>query len=201
MLVGIVAPRVIAEENHVWGKAEQKKHVELVKQLSADQIKAVSKIYPDFKVVAVCPGNFSGSGKEELVIGVWKFVESEDPWNRGIHRLGLIWNKNSWDVHNIDDELEKDDEISDAHPMLWQYEFNETGFVGDWRCGVESEFKGDSVLSMDGNKPKFDAKKMGLEKNKPVCFASSDTYNNWDCVVYSPRDGRFRLWFQQVYAD
>ena len=47
----------------------------------------------------------------------------------------------------------------------------------------------------------FNLKEKGLAKNKLVCFATDDVYNNWDCAVYSPKDGRFLLWFQQAHAD
>jgi hypothetical protein len=86
--------------------------------------------------------------------------------------------------------------------MSWQYTFNKTGFSGAMKCGVGSEFRENSDLSyVLGDKPFFDLKENGLSDNKPVCFATSDVYNNWDCVVYSPKEGRFRLWYQQVHAD
>jgi hypothetical protein len=70
------------------------------------------------------------------------------------------------------------------------------------KCGLGSGIEGDPNLTYNlGDKPFFDLKEKGLSNNKLVCFATDDVYNNWDCVVYSPKDGRFRLWFQQAHAD
>jgi len=114
----------------------------------------------------------------------------------------MIWNQDRWEVHLIDNEIKKDDKISNSFPMEWQYTFNEKGFSGDMKCGIDSEFRDNSDLSYAlGDKPFFDLNEEGLRNNKPVCFATSDVYNNWDCVVYSPKDKRFRLWFQQAHAD
>ncbi len=177
-------------------------HRNLVKQLSTDQEKALSNVYPDLRLIALCSGHFSGANQAELVLGVWKPVESKQWWKREVHRVGLIWNKGAWEVHIIDDEIEKDKDLSRSFPMRWQYALEDKGFTGKMKCGVESEFGKDSDLTYAlGDKPFFDLKKTGLQKNKVVCFATDDVYNNWDCVVYSPKDRRFRLWFQQAHAD
>jgi len=177
-------------------------HRDLVKQLSGDQVKVLSNVYPDFRILALCSGFFSGTGHNELVLGVWKPVQSEQHRKREVHRVGLIWSKTTWEVHIIDGEIEKDEDLSRSFPMHWQYSLDDDGFVGEMKCGVESEFGKDSDLTYAlGDKPFFDLKKMGLQKNKVVCFSTDDVYNNWDCVVYSPKDGRFRLWYQQAHAD
>jgi hypothetical protein len=177
-------------------------HRDLVKQLSGDQVKVLSNVYPDFRILALCSGHFSGTGRSELVLAVWKPVQSEQHWKRQVHRVGLMLNKMTWEVHIIDDEIEKDVGLSRSFPMRWQYSLDDKGFVGKMKCGVESEFGKDSDLTYAlGDRPFFDLKKMGLQKNKVVCFATDDAYNNWDCVVYSPKDGRFRLWYQQAHAD
>jgi hypothetical protein len=177
-------------------------HRDLLKQLSGDQVKALSNVYPDFRILALCPGLFSGTGYNELVLGVWKPVQSARLWKREVHRVGLIWSNAMWEVHIIDDEIEKDRNLSRSFPMRWQYRLGDTGFIGEMKCGVEFEFGEDSDLTYAlGDKPFFDLKKRGMQKNKVVCFSTDDVYNNWDCVVYSPQDGRFRLWYQQAHAD
>ena len=103
-------------------------------------------------------------------------------------------------MHIIDDEIEKDEDVSRSFPMNWQYKMDQNGFAGDMKCGVELG-KDSDLSGALGDKPFFDLKESGLHKSTPVCFATSDTYNNWDCVVYSPKDGRFRLWYQQAHAD
>ena len=70
------------------------------------------------------------------------------------------------------------------------------------KCGRASGIEGDPDPTYSlGDKPLFDLEEAGLSNNKRVCFATHDVYNNWDCVVYSPKDGRFRLWFQQAHSD
>ena len=190
-----VSPRALAP-------IDEENHARLMNELSSDQIKALSGVFPDFRILKLCSRHFSGADRDELVLGIWKPEESKDRWKREVHRAGLIWNADTWEVHVIDDEIEQDEDVSGAYPMRWQYTFGDRGFSGEWKCGIESEFTENSDLTHRlGDKPFFDLKEAGLTDNIPVCFATDDVYNNWDCVVYSPRDGRFRLWFQQAHAD
>ena len=204
IMLGLSTEIAGAEEvtQRALAPSDLKNHAELIKQLSPDQLKTLSGIYPDFRILKLCSGRFSGADRDELVLGIWKPLESKDRWKREVHRVGLIWNGNAWAVHIIDDEIEKDKEISRSFPLHWKYRFGEKGFSGAMKCGIESEFRDNSDLTYAlGDKPFFDLKEKGLLKNKPVCFATDDVYNNWDCVVYSPGDGRFLLWFQQAHAD
>jgi hypothetical protein len=190
-----VSPRALAP-------IDEENHARLIKGLSSEQIKALSGTYPDFRILRLCSRHLSGADRNELVLGIWNPVESKDRWKREVHRVGLIWNANAWEVHVIDDEIERDEDLSQSFPMKWQYTFTDSGFSGEWKCGIDSEFTENSDLTYGlGDKPFFDLKKEGLMDNTPICFATDDVYNNWDCVVYSPRDGRFRLWFQQAHAD
>ena len=177
-------------------------HKKLIKQLSTDQISTLSNVYSDFRLVKLCSGHFSGSTQDELVLGVWKPVESDYEWKALIHRVGLIRVGTTWQVHVIDDEIEKDEDLSNSFPMHWQYSLTDSGFSGEMKCGIESEFGEESDLTYNlGDKPFFDLKKAGLQNNKVTCFATDDVYNNWDCVVYSPGENRFKLWYQQAHAD
>ena len=203
-ILSLSAAAASADEDsqNILAPADQKRHAELVKQLSPDQSKVLAAAYPGFRILKLCPGRFSGADRDELVLGIWKPVEPAESQDGEVFRVGLVWSGKAWQVHNIDDELVEDQDISHSFPMTWQYKFTEDGFSGDMKCGIASEFKDNSDLTYAmGDKPFFDLKKKGLAKNKPVCFATDDVYNNWDCVVYSPADGRFRLWFQQAHAD
>jgi hypothetical protein len=180
--------------SHTFTSKDQENHIDLLKQMSSSQIETLSKVYPDFRILKLCSGRFGGGDRDELVLGVW--------WKCEVHRVGLIWNQNRWEVHIIDDEIEKDKKASRSYPMNWQYTFDNKGFSGEMKCGIDSEFRDNSDLTYAlGDKPFSDLKEKGFQNNKPVCFATSDVYNNWDCVVYSPEDKRFLLWFQQAYAD
>ena len=181
---------------------DQQKHAAFAQQLSPDQSKALSVLYPDFRILALCTGRFSGADRDELVLGIWKPVASADRGKREVHRVGLLWQGKAWEVHVIDDEIEKDEKISRSFPLQWSYLFTQKGFSGGMKCGIESEFKGTSDLTYAlGDRPFFDLEEQGLQGNKPVCFATDRVYNNWDCVVFSSKEGRFRLWFQQAHAD
>jgi hypothetical protein len=178
------------------------KHAAFALRLSPDQAKALSARYPDFRILTLCSGRFSGADRDELVLGIWKRVEPTGQRKREVHRVGLLRQGNAWEVHSIDDEIEKDAAISRSFPLQWSYRFTQKGFSGGMKCGIESEFKDTTDLTYAlGDKPFFDLKEQGLLANKAVCFATDTVYNNWDCVVYSPKDGRFRLWFQQAHAD
>jgi hypothetical protein len=176
--------------------ADRKDHQIFLQRLSPGQQKALTKVYPGFQILSLCSGRYSGGDKDELVMGIWKPVESPNWWKREVHRVGLIWQRKSWVVHIIDDEIEKDKALSRSSPMTWAYSITDKGFVGGMKCHVN--------LAKDPDlhkKPFFSLRSKGLQKNKTVCFATSDVYNNWDCLVFSPKNNRFRLWYQQVYAD
>lgn len=204
IIFGLAAAYARTEDTapHTLASTDQAHHLDFLKQLSSDQVKALSGIYPDFRILKACSGRFSGADREELVLGIWLPQDSNPARKREVHRVGLIWNPGGWEVHAIDDELEKDEEINQVFPMNWQYAFNANGFSGEIKCGLESGIEGDPDLTYDlGNKPFFDLKEKGLSDHKIVCFATDDVYNNWDCLVYSPKGGRFLLWFQQAHAD
>ena len=201
ILFGVVASNARAEDSasHSLTSADQVNHLNLLKQLSSDQVKALSGIYPDFRILKLCSGRFSGADRDELVLGIWKPQDSKQWRKCEVHRVGLIWSPSGWEIHIIDDEIEEDE---GTFPMKWQYTFNVNGFSGEMKCGLDSGIEGDPNLTyILGDKPFFDLKEKNLSNNKLVCFATDDVYNNWDCVVYSPKDGRFRLWFQQAHAD
>jgi hypothetical protein len=177
-------------------------HRDRLQQLSTAQIAALNRVYPGFRILSSCAGRFSRRGANELVLGIWTPVQPDRPGTRAVHRVGLIRSQQGWQVHAIDDEIEKDKALSRSFPMNWQYSLSDTEFIGQMKCGIESEFSQNSDLKYgNGNNPLFDLKKAGLQRNKVVCFATSDVYNNWDCLIYSPKVRRFRLWYQQVYAD
>jgi len=188
--------------SHTLTSKDQENHINLLSKMSSSQIKALSAVYPDYRILKLCSGRFSGGDRDELILGVWKPVKINDWRKREVHRVGLIWNQNRWEVHIIDDEIENDKKVSRSYPMQWQYTFNNYGFSGEMKCGIDSEFRDHSDLTYAlGDKPLFDLQEKGLQNNKPVCFATSDIYNNWDCVVFSPKDKRFLLWFQQAHSD
>ncbi len=97
------------------------------------------------------------------MLGIWKPLESKNKRKRDVHRVGLIWNGKAWEVHVIDDEIEKDRDVSRSFPMQWQYAFNEKGFPWKMKCGIESEFRDGSDLTFAlGDKPFFDLKRKGF---------------------------------------
>lgn len=197
-----VAPLAEAGAPRELAPADEQHHKLLTQQLSVEQTAALNAAYPGFRVLKLCSGRFSGAGRDELVLGLWKPVDSRQWWKREVHRVGLIWTPEGWEVHFIDDEIEKDTNLSRSFPMNWAYSLTSTGFAADMKCGIDGEFSEHSQLThLLGDRPFFDLHKEGLKANKVVCFATSDTYNNWDCLVFSARDRRFRLWYQQAHAD
>lgn len=169
------------------------------KRLLPEQARVLAEDYPDFQVVDLCSGHFSGADAHELVLAVLSSARkgSRIKWN--VHRIGLIRDRSKWVVHNIDKELQLDADISRSLPMHWTYALTNNDFASYFQCGLD--LKTDKQIGVLGDKPFFDRTKLGLQENTVVCFGTSSTYNNWDCVIYSPKDDRFRLWFQQAHAD
>jgi hypothetical protein len=197
-----VAANASAGDSAATPPAIEKLHNDLSVKLRPEQSEALDKVYPNFKVVAVCTGTFSGSSDKEAVVGVWKPVHVKEPWKTELHRVGLIWNGSGWETHLIDDEIEKDKDKSRSFPMMWQHSLTSEKLDSPMKCGIENEFVDGSDLSEElGDKPFFDRKKAGIEGNKVVCFSTDDVYNNWDCLVFDPKEKRFRLWYQQAHAD
>jgi hypothetical protein len=179
--------------------AAEAAHQRLSTQISPEQAKVLAVLYPDFRVLALCGGQGRGADHRDLVLVVWKPIESSDWWKREVHRIALIWETSGWVAHVIDDELERDKSLSLAWPMSWHYTLDEWGFTADMRCAVE--LGRDPDIGQPAFKPLFDRERDSLQVHPLVCFPTDNVYNNWDCVVYSPKDGRVRLWHQQVHAD
>lgn len=172
-------------------------HARLAPQLTPDQAAAIAAAYPDFRLVALCRGRFSGAA-DELVAGIWKPLGSAPPSRRIVHRVGLVRERTGWILHAIDDELERDAGVTHSYPFTWDVRVDANAVEARMTCGVEPGQDRD----IDGHGQRFfDRRRAGLERRTPVCFATSDVYNNWDCVLYSPADQRFRLWYQQARAD
>ncbi len=183
----------------------QETHLNLIKQLSNDQIKVLSSRYPDFRLLKTCSGNFSGGEKKELMLGLWHAKESikkeldEDDWTQDAQIVGLLWNGSQWISHDIDGEM---DEEKEHYPNRWEYSMDSKGFHGDMNCGTELEYRKDSQLAFHySDEPFFDLAQSRIQNHTIACFGTHDVYNNWDCVVYSPNEGRFKLWYQQAFAD
>jgi len=158
--------------------------------LLSNQYDRLKNRYSDQRVFRTCVGRFGGLSDRDAVVGVL---------SRGVaHRLALIWDGAEWELHDIDAELKQDAGRSRSLPMRWNY-----SVLGDpaedFRCDLK--LGQDHRIGVEGDKPLFERDRFGVKDNTAVCFETDDTYNNWDCAVYSPKDKRFRLWFQQAHAD
>jgi hypothetical protein len=170
-------------------------HGRLASQLSAEQSDALSALHPGFQVLSVCSGRFSGGTRDELVVGI------RNPTGK-VHRAGLLWQSSRWEIRDIDAELDRDRVITRSYPLSWAYTLTEKGFIGEMKCGSEAALrKEDRLSNLRGEHMVFDLANAGLARHTAACFASHEVYDNWDCVVFSPKDGRFRLWFQKARAD
>lgn len=162
-------------------------------QLSPNQFDRVKSRYSDGRVFRTCVGRFGGLSERDAVVGVL---------SKGVaHRLALIWDGQEWELHDIDAELKLDHASSDAigtFPLRWNYSVQGDP-AEDFRCDLK--LGQDRRIGVEGDKPLFERDRLGVKDNTAVCFGTDNTYNNWDCVVYSPKDRRFRLWFRQAHAD
>lgn len=184
---------------HSLAPTDQARHVAFLHHLAPGQAAALGHRYPDFRILASCEGSFSGAAREdERVLGLWSARGTDAAGEAAVHRVALIADGQAWAVHDLEEDGRKDD------PYLppWQYAFRPQGFAGPMKCGTTGEFTASSDLTrLLGDVPFFDRETRALANNKPVCFATDDAYNNWDCFVYVPAAGRFRLWYRQAHAD
>lgn len=200
LLLAVLADALAADAGpRVLSPIEQARHAALLRQLSPAQTVALARAYPDFRILVACPGSFSGTGRDdERVLGLWSPPVHQPVGGDDVHRVALIAHGPQWSVHDIDEE----GRLDQPNLQAWQYAFLPSGFAGPIKCGIADEFSAASDLTYElGDRPFFDLKALNLSHNKPVCFATSDVYNNWDCFVYDPGAGRFRLWYQQAHAD
>jgi hypothetical protein len=166
-------------------------HAALVMTLAPGQAAALATNYPEAQIVAACAGNFSGAGERETVLGIW---------TDRLHRVGLVLDGGKWQVHDIDLELRKDEPVSHSFPLAWEHKVDDGGFHGAMKCKVNLREEPD--LSQGGKvlgRPPFF--RLGAAQQANACFGTSNEYNNWDCVAFDPKQRRFRLWYQQVFAD
>lgn len=200
LLLAVLARGAAADAGrpHVLTPTDQARHAAFLHHLSPGQSAALARRYPDFRILAACPGGFSGAAREdERVLGLWSPL-APPAGGSEVHRVALIAHGQTWAVHDLDEEGRRDD----PYLQPWQYAFRANGFVGPMKCGIVGEFTaGSDLTDVLGDKPRFDLKGLRLANPKPVCFATDDVYNNWDCFVYDPAAGRFRLWYRQAHAD
>jgi hypothetical protein len=105
----------------------------------------------------------------------------------------LVLTGDKWALHDIDQELLQDERLSNSFPVDWP-----PSRAGATKCSARPAR--DRDLSNAG-RPLGRALFALPVGRANACFATSDEYNNWDCVAYSPSQGRFKLWYQQVFAD
>ena len=66
---------------HAFTPADQKNHAVFMHQLSVDQINAVARIYPDFRILTLCKGRFSGTQRNEFRAST-RYPIQFDTWYR-----------------------------------------------------------------------------------------------------------------------
>lgn len=175
-----VAPGIFSWDAHAAG----------TDSLLPNQYDRLKNRYSDEQVFRTCVGRFGGRSDRDVVVGVL---------SKGVaHRLALIWDGAEWELHDIDAELKLDQSLSHSWPMRWNYSVQGDP-AGDFRC--DFKLGKDARIGVEGDKPLFDRDSLVVKDDTAVCFETDKTYNNWDCVLYSPKDRRFRLWFQQAHAD
>jgi hypothetical protein len=171
-------------------------------RLMGPQLRALERDFPNSKILSTCRGNYSGNSPDELVLTVTS--ASDTARNRAISRVGLTFSDNEWSIHRIDVEIKMDSAVSHAsHIDEWDHPADPEKFAKTIKCNVV--LNSDKTFSQNGKllgrPPFFKLAEMGKRSVTNACFSSSAEYNNWDCVAYDARQRRFRLWYQQVFAD
>jgi hypothetical protein len=155
-------------------------------RLLPQQKALLDRNYPGARIVAACSGNFSGQSGQEKVLALTLASHTR----ASPARVGLVLEHGAWTLHDIDKELLGDSKLSRHFPLDWAG----TGTKCSAAPGRDPE------LGQDGKPLGRSLFRLGAGVAN-ACFATSEEYNNWDCVAFSPRERRFRLWYQQVFAD
>jgi hypothetical protein len=172
------------------------------RSLSDRQQRAIDRSFPNSKILSICSGNFSGNSPDEMILTLVAASNATEP--NAVHRVGLTFSDNKWNVHSIDNELMKDSSLSNSsHVEQWNHPADPEKFAQNVKCNVSLRY--DKLFSQNGKpmgRPLFfkaPNSQKGVTAN--TCFSTVAEYNNWDCVAYDPKQSRFRLWYQQVFAD
>ncbi|MGZ5199647.1 MAG: hypothetical protein ACXWC4_07720 [Telluria sp.] len=154
--------------------------------MNAQQLYLFQAAYPDAEVVFDCQGNFSGASAQEHVLGIKR--DGAKP-----ARVGLLLDSGKWVFHDIDHELDTDK----LPPRRWPYPWEVAPTAAAPKCNADP--RRDRDLSDNGKVLGYRPLFVLRQGQANACFGTSAQYNNWDCVAY--RNGQFRLWYQQVFAD
>jgi hypothetical protein len=154
--------------------------------MDAQQLYLFQHAYPDAELIFDCKGNFTGASDKEHVLGFHR--PGEKP-----RRVGLVLDSGKWLFHDIEQELKADK----LPPRHWAQSWEAPPGGAAPKCNVDPRH--DPDLS-DHGKTLGDVPFFTLRPGlAAACFGTSEQYNNWDCIAY--RNGRFSLWYQQVFAD
>jgi hypothetical protein len=164
--------------------------------LSTSQMDLIRTTFPNHVIQVTCEGNFTGNSEKEIVVALR--AKGDQTSGKDI-RAAIVDEGNKPILHNIDEELTKDSKVSSSAPLNWIGATNGTVKCGA-NPGADPQMSDHGKLL--GHPPFFKLPVLkGVEHASAVCFATSNEYNNWDCVAYDRKQRRFRLWYQQSFAD
>ncbi|UGQ45590.1 hypothetical protein [Massilia endophytica] len=147
---------------------------------------ALAAAYPGARVLARCEAAFGTAGVQELAAVVKDAAGA-------VRRVAVLRTPGGWEPHDLDREI-----LRDARLSRQGSDWNRSGGTDAFKCNPA--LPGDKDLSDKGrmlDRPPF----FQRGSRAVVCFGTSDTYNNWDCLAFRPEQNSFRLWYQQVFAD
>ncbi len=176
-------------------------HQGILKTLSAEQAMAITTQKPSLLVVTSCVVHVNDASKEERIFGA-VLPNAESQLANQLTPVGLVWEHGKWVLHFINSDIAKDKWGRDR--ITWDYKTSGGVVSAAIKCGTDpyqdadiSDGKGHMHL----DKVKFALGKEPAKAKPAVCFGTDSTYNNWDCVLFSRKDNRFRLWYRQAMAD
>jgi hypothetical protein len=185
----------VAEENIALSST----HQIYLKTLSKEQFAAIAAFQPGAMIASACQAGSGQTPSAPRILGLLA-TGKNSPVRADIQPVALFQEKNRWTVRSINSDIAKDAWGHD--PIDWAYSIKGTKLDVGLKCAVNPYT--DPDLS-DGhgklldNKPFFPLSTGAT--GSLTCFGTSDTYNNWDCVSFSAKLGRFRLWYRKVRND
>ena len=165
--------------------------------LSAEQKAQIMKFRPASQIISSCP-DAAAPDPQNRLIGL--LLPEKGFWARNLEPAALLKKTQGWAVRSVNSDIAKDPWGAD--PIPWNFSVQKDAVRADIKC--RPDIRNDPDLTdqkghLIGKPPFFKMNPADLASL--VCFGTSDAYNSWACVVYSSKEGRYRLWYRQEMAD
>ena len=173
-------------------------HQGILRTLSAEQAAVLSAQQPPLLLVSSCPVHLGDVNRDERILGAFQ-GDPADQARTVPAPAALVWENGKWALHLLNADIARD--AWGREPIQWEFGVA----AATVKCGIDPYQDADLTEKkgqlLEHQRVYFSLDKKAALAKPAVCFGTSDTYNNWDCVLFSQKNRRFSLWYRQEYAD